>query len=130
MDLFEYIALCTSDAKRNGDIRHLRRDIIDAATVNDDGIAELVVVEHKEARSGKDCFLFVESTLLELLRAYIHKLAPATTSEGLQCPYAFSTMQGDNLTSTVSTLCNIVLLHVFKLQVGIAYLRQSSRCVT
>ena len=51
MDLFEYIALCTSDAKINGDIRHLRRDIIDAATVNDDGIAELVVVEHKEAYS-------------------------------------------------------------------------------
>ena len=49
---------------------------------------------------------------------------------GLRCPYAFSMMQGDNLTSTVSTLCNIVLLHVFKLQVGIAYLRQSSRCVT
>ena len=57
-----------------------------------DGIAELVVVEHKD--SGKDCFLRL-STLLELLRNYM--LAPATTSEGLRCPYAFSTMQGDNL---------------------------------
>ena len=72
--------------QRNGDIRHLRRDVIDATTVNEDGIAELVVVEHKEARSGKDCFLFVDDGGLtqEFMRLVLKGLRDSHLFEGTE----------------------------------------------
>ncbi|XP_071123927.1 uncharacterized protein [Mytilus edulis] len=92
------LQLLLSNAKRAGDITHLRRADVLAAVAVDGTDIEIEVFEHKEARSGKICHVRIAADLLGLLQVYAtHLSLPVNPPEKPQ-PYLFLTGKGEFLT--------------------------------
>ncbi|CAG2231664.1 unnamed protein product [Mytilus edulis] len=85
--------LILTNAKRAGDITHLTKEqVIKGKSAKGEDV-ELLVFEHKEAKSGKKCQILVTGEVLAFLKKY-DKHVPNTTK------YMFVTKSGTEISSS------------------------------